>query len=67
MLRSATPQLGVIGITMNDSSSDAMAMAGASTKKVRSANGGIQSSLKKILSMSAAICRSPKGPTRLGP
>ena len=67
MLRSATPQPGVIGMTMNESSSEAMAIAGASTKKVRSANGGIQSSLKKILSMSAAICKSPNGPTRLGP
>ena len=32
-----------------------------------SAKGGIQSSLKKILIMSATTCSRPKGPTRLGP
>ena len=64
---SATPQPGVIGIMTNDSSNEAKAITGARTNSGRSANGGIQSSLKKILIMSATSCSVPNGPTRLGP
>jgi hypothetical protein len=41
--------------------------AGAIQNIALSANGGVQSSLKKILSMSAITCPSPNGPTRFGP
>jgi hypothetical protein len=51
----------------NDINTVTMMMAGAITKTGLSANGGIQSSFVKILIMSASTCRSPKGPTRLGP
>jgi hypothetical protein len=44
-----------------------MIIAGAMTKTGLSAKGGIQSSLKKILIMSAATCNRPKGPTLFGP
>ena len=40
---------------------------GATTKLNLSANGGIQSSLVKILIMSATTCKEPNHPTRLGP
>ena len=58
---------GANGNTANDSNTVTMMMAGAMTKTGLSANGGIQSSLVKILIMSASTCRSPNGPTRLGP
>ena len=61
----ATP--GVTGITANDSSTVIMMMAGARMKTRLSAKGGIQSSLEKILIMSASTWPRPKGPTRLGP
>ena len=44
-----------------------MITAGAITKTGLSAKGGIQTSLKKILIMSARTWSRPKGPTRLGP
>ena len=45
----------------------AKAIIGASMKMNLSANGGVQSSLKNIFSMSAAIWNMPNGPTRFGP
>ena len=66
-LRLATVQVGVKGITANAKSEVSMMMAGATTNTALSANGGIQSSLKKILTMSATTCNEPKRPTRLGP
>jgi len=56
-----------MGTTANARMKAVKAMMGASTKIRRSAKGGIQSSLKNILTMSAASCSRPKGPTRLGP
>ncbi|MCY1464786.1 hypothetical protein D9M71_828540 [compost metagenome] len=44
-----------------------MATTGARVKIILSANGGVQSSLKNILIMSAAIWNAPNGPTRFGP
>jgi len=45
----------------------AITIPGAITNTALSAKGGIQSSLKKILIISATTCSKPKGPTRLGP
>ncbi|MNU04282.1 hypothetical protein D3C72_2486270 [compost metagenome] len=67
MFRSATPQVGVTGMMTKAVSSAPMAIIGARVKITLSANGGVQSSLKNILSMSAAIWNMPYGPTRLGP
>ena len=53
---------GAMGSTANDNNTVTMMMAGAITKTVLSANGGIQSSFVKILIMSATTCRSPNGP-----
>ncbi|MOA70328.1 hypothetical protein D3C78_1991260 [compost metagenome] len=59
MLRSATPQVSVTGITEKAISSALMATIGARVKISLSANGGVQSSLKNIFSMSAAIWNMP--------
>ncbi|MOA18928.1 hypothetical protein D3C78_1392740 [compost metagenome] len=67
MLRSATPQFGVIGMITKAISRAPMAMRGARVKIILSANGGVQSSLKNILIMSAPSWKAPNGPTRLGP
>ena len=55
------------GTTMNESRAVAITIAGATTNTRLSANGGTQSSLNRILKVSASTCRSPAGPTRLGP
>ena len=62
-----TPTSGVKGITAKLISTTTMMMAGASTKVSLSANGGTQSSLVKILIMSATTCSKPNQPTRFGP
>src|SRR5262245_344885 len=62
-----TPQTGVNGTRPNASNIRPIASAGASMKVNLSTNGGVQSSLKKILIMSAATCVTPNGPTRFGP
>ena len=67
MLRSVTPMVSVMGITATDMSPVTTMTAGASVNTVRSANGGTQSSLVKILIMSASTMPRPNGPTRLGP
>ncbi|MNE44884.1 hypothetical protein D3C80_1391390 [compost metagenome] len=67
MFRSATPQVGVTGTTAKAISRALMAMMGARVKISLSANGGVQSSLKNILIMSAPSWNAPKGPTRFGP
>ena len=67
MFRSATPQVGVIGMIAKAISKALMATTGARVKITLSANGGVQSSLKNILIMSAAIWNAPNGPTRFGP
>ncbi len=67
MFRSATPQVGVTGTMTKASSNELIATTGARVKIRRSANGGFQSSLKNIFSMSAASWNMPNGPTRLGP
>ena len=53
MFRFATTNDGANGITANVSRTVTTMIAGASTKTALSAKGGIQSSLKKILTMSA--------------
>ena len=58
---------GANGTTASDNSTVTMTIMGAITKTALSANGGIQSSLVKILIMSAATCSKPNGPTRFGP
>ena len=67
MLRSTTMMPGEKGTTANESSTVTIMMAGAMMKTALSANGGSQSSLVKILIMSATTCSSPNGPTRFGP
>src|SRR3546814_13134804 len=49
MFRSATPQVGVIGMIAKAISKALMATTGARVKITLSANGGVQSSLKNIL------------------
>src|ERR1017187_2957556 len=58
---------GAIGNTAKDMSTVTTITAGARTKTALSANGGIQSSLKKILIMSATPWRDQKGPAAVGP
>ncbi len=41
--------------------------SGASTKSFRSTFFGKMASLKSSFTVSASVCRSPIGPTRLGP
>ncbi len=53
MSRSATTQVGVTGTMAKAISNALMAITGASRKVSLSANGGVQSSLKNILIMSA--------------
>ncbi len=48
MFRSATPQVGVIGMIAKAISKALMATTGARVKITLSANGGVQSSLKNI-------------------
>ena len=67
MFRSATPQVGVIGTMAKATSRAPIAITGARVKIILSANGGVQSSLKNILTMSAPSWNAPNGPTRLGP
>ncbi|MNR55883.1 hypothetical protein D3C85_1763510 [compost metagenome] len=67
MFRSATPQVGVIGMIAKAISKALMATTGARVKITLSTKGGFQSSLKNIFSMSAAIWNMPNGPTRFGP
>ena len=67
MFKSVTMILGAMGSTAKVISTVTTMIAGASTKTGLSAKGGIQSSLVKILIMSATTWRRPKGPTRLGP
>ena len=55
MFRSATPQVGVMGMMAKAISIAEKAIIGARMKMNLSANGGVQSSLKNILIMSAAI------------
>ena len=59
----------IVGRWMKTKRRDAVIIAtrGASKNTGRSTKAGTQSSLKKILIMSAVTCRRPKGPTRLGP
>ena len=63
----ATTHVGVNGTSANASIIRPIASAGARMNVNRSTNGGFQSSLKKIFTMSAATCSRPNGPTRLGP
>jgi hypothetical protein len=67
MFRSATTNPGASGTTANERSAVATMIPGARMKTGLSAKDGIQSSLKKSLSESAAGCNSPNGPTRFGP
>jgi len=67
MLRSTTLMPGETGIMEKDSSTVVRIMPGAMTNTGLSAKGGIQSSLVKILIMSATTCNEPNGPTRFGP
>src|SRR3990167_294254 len=67
MFRSATPQVGVTGTTAKAINRVLKATIGAMVKTILSAKGGVQSSLKNILIMSAAIWKAPNGPTRFGP
>src|SRR5262249_13777818 len=60
--RSATSTPGANGITANDINADITMNVGAITKIGLSAKGGIQSSLKKILIMSAMTWPNPNGP-----
>ena len=62
-----TPQFGVIGISANASIISDIAMNGARMNVNLSTNGGVQSSLKKILIMSAITWPKPNGPIRFGP
>src|SRR5919197_5432602 len=67
MLRFTTAMVGATGTMAKDSKTVTTITAGAITKTGLSAKGGIQSSLAKILIMSASTCSNPNGPTRLGP
>ena len=58
---------GANGTTANDSSTVIIDHGRREDEHGLSAKGGIQSSLKKILIMSATTCSSPNGPTRFGP
>src|SRR5688572_12079920 len=65
--KSATTIVGVNGTITKLISTVATTTAGAAINTHLSANGGIQSSLKNNLSVSANTIRMPKGPARLGP
>ena len=67
MFRSTTSMPGAKGMMVKDMSTTTTITAGAMMNTALSAKGGIQSSLVKILIMSASTCRRPKGPTRFGP
>ncbi len=64
---SATTQPSATGTTMKERSAVTSTRDGATTNTRRSENGGTQSSLKRILNVSARTCSRPSGPTRLGP
>ena len=66
-LRSATTQPSATGTTMKESSAVISTRDGATTNTRLSANGGTQSSLNRILNVSASTWSRPAGPTRLGP
>ena len=61
------PMEGVTGITAKAIKVATITTAGASTNTTRSAKGGVQSCLNRILIISATTCNEPKGPTRFGP
>ncbi len=61
MFRSATPQVGLTGTMAKATSSELKAIIGARVKIILSENGGIQSSLKNILIMSAPSWNAPTG------
>src|SRR5688572_25883330 len=65
--KSATTIDGVNGTITKLISTVATTTAGAAMNTHLSANGGIQSSLKNNLSVSANTINIPKGPARLGP
>ncbi len=67
MLISDTIKPGANGMITNPINAEIITIAGAITNTFRSAKGGIQSSLKKSLSVSASTMSKPKGPARLGP
>src|ERR1044072_8616156 len=67
IFRSATSTFGAKGIIVKLMSTLATTTAGANTNTTLSAKGGIQSSLKNSLIVSASTMNSPKGPARLGP
>jgi len=67
IFKSITCIPGAKGIIAKLIKTVATTIAGAIMKTGLSANGGIQSSLKKILTMSATLWRRPKGPTLFGP
>ena len=56
-----------IGITAHDRKAAATAIVGATTYMTLSVFAGMKLSLNASFTPSAASCRSPKGPTRLGP
>ena len=64
--RSATTKPGANGTTAKESSTVIMITAGASTNTSLSAKGGTQSSLVKILTMSATTCRQAEGTDPVG-
>src|SRR6476620_2894414 len=65
--KSATTIVGVNGTITKLINTVATTTAGAAMKTHLSANGGIQSSLKNNLSVSAKTIKIPSGPARLGP
>src|SRR5688572_4383717 len=67
MFRSATMIPGAKGTITKLKKTDTITIAGAMTNTTLSANGGIQSSLKKSFMVSAKTMKTPKGPARLGP
>src|SRR5258708_17349638 len=56
-----------IGITAQERNAAATAIVGAITYRTLSVFAGMKLSLKASFTPSAASCRSPYGPTRLGP
>ena len=61
------PKVGLSGMIAKLAKAVNIAMAGASVNINLSANLGVQSSLKKIFSISATSCNEPCQPTRFGP
>jgi hypothetical protein len=67
MLRSATTAPGANGMTSHTAAAGMNMAIGARRKTQRSALLGETFSLVNSLKTSAAGCKSPRGPTRLGP